>query len=154
MLSFLTNIGEMFISIAGYTRDFVRLLTSGGDVSTSISGFFEKVFDTINKTFGNATSGFDVVGFSIKFGTKIIEIFTGAVKFFIKQIPKWTASLKTMFSAGSGPASSLANGFFAAFSNLNAELPKLVPIFLEFGGAVVDAIKELFFNNESLKTLN
>ena len=145
MLSFLTNIGDMWITIAQNVKWFVKSLSSGSNVADTVGNFFTNIFDTINNTFGNATSGFDVVGFSIKFGTKIIEIFTGAVKFFIKQIPKWSASLKTMFSAGSGPASSLASGFFAAFSSLNAELPKLGPIFLEFGGAMVDAIKDFFY---------
>jgi len=142
-LSFLTNIGEMFISIAGYVRDFVGLLTTGGDVSTSISGFFEKVFDKIDETFSKSTSGFDVVDFSIKLGTKIIEVFTGAIKFFVKQIPKWTAGLKELFSPGSS-SNPITSGFFSAFDSLKAELPNLKPVLKDFGNELVDAIFRFF----------
>ena len=141
--TFFTNIGEMFISISGYVRDFVGLLTSGGDVSASVSGFFEKVFDKIDETFSKSTSGFDVVDFSIKFGTKIVQVFTGAIQFFIKQIPKWTAGLKGMFSPGSS-SNPITAGFFSAFDSLKAELPNLKPVLYDFGNELVDAIFRFF----------
>ena len=145
-LSIMQNISNMFVSIAKHVREFVKALTSGEDVSTTVGNFLGNIFGIVDNTFNKSVAGFDIAGLAIKFGTKIIEVFTGAIKFFVKQIPKWTQGLKEMFKPGSGGGGTggIFGSIFAAFGNLKDELPKLIPVLEDLGGALVDTVMRFF----------
>ena len=145
-LSIMQNISDMFVNIAKHVREFVKALTSGEDVSTTVGNFLESIFGIVDNTFNKSVAGFDIGGLAIKFGTKIVEVFTGAIKFFVKQIPKWTQGLKEMFKPGSGGGGTggIFGSIFVAFGDLKDELPKLIPVLEDLGGALVDTIMRFF----------
>jgi hypothetical protein len=139
MLGYITNIGDMFVTIAKHVKYFIKALVDGKDVSTTVSNFFSNIFGVVSGTFEKSVSGFSVGALASKFGTKIIEVFTGAIKFFVKQIPKWSAGLKGMFTgvAGAGASGGLMAPIFTALGDLTAELPKLLPVLKDFAGELV-----------------
>jgi hypothetical protein len=145
-LSIMQNISDMFVNIAKHVREFVKALTSGEDVSTTVGNFLESIFGIVDNTFNKSVAGFDIGGLAIKFGTKIVEVFTGAIKFFVKQIPKWTQGLKEMFKPGSvgGGTGGIFGSIFKALGELTDELPKLIPVLKDLGGALVDTIVRFF----------
>jgi hypothetical protein len=156
MLGYITNIGEMFVTIAKHVKYFIKALVDGEDVSTTVSNFFTNIFGVVDGTFEKSVGGFDIGSLASKFGTKIIEVFTGAVKFFVKQIPVWTAGLKGMFTggAGAGATSGLMAPIFTAFGDLKAELPKLLPVLEDFGGALIDMIWRFFQEYPWISTIS
>jgi hypothetical protein len=139
MLGYITNIGDMFVTIAKHVKYFIKALVDGEDVSTTVSNFFSNIFGVVSGTFEKSVSGFSVGALASKFGTKIIEVFTGAIKFFVKQIPLWSAGLKGMFTgvAGAGASGGLMAPIFTALGDLTAELPKLLPVLKDFAGELV-----------------
>jgi hypothetical protein len=156
IVSMLQSISDMFVGIAKHVREFVKALVNGEDVSTTVGNFMESIFGSIDTGFNAGVKGFDIQSLAVKFGTKMIEIFTGVIKFIAKQIPKWTVSLGEMFK-DPGPGG-LTGGVGAAFGTaLDGLIDTMKSIkwdeLLEaLGGALIDAMGR-FFNRFPVATL-
>lgn len=139
MLGYITNIGDMFVTIAKHVKYFIKALVDGEDVSTTVSNFFSNIFGVVSGTFEKSVGGFSIGALASKFGTKIIEVFTGAIKFFVAQIPKWSAGLAGMFKggAGAGAKAGLMAPIFTALGDLTTTLPLLLPVLKDFAGELV-----------------
>jgi len=140
LFSILKSTGEMFVEIADMVHDFVEVLTSGGDISTTISQFFLNVSHTIEDHLGFAVTGISPVSLINKFGTMLFSVISGGVKFFLKKIPEWTADLKNAFTSNSGPAAGFSQGLKDSFSGLIDNLEDLGPVLKDFGEALIGAI--------------
>lgn len=140
LFSILNSVGQMFVEIADQIKDFAKVFTSGGDISTLISQFFLNISHTIEDHLGFSITGFDPLALIDKFGTLLLQVINGGVKFFVKKIPEWTANLRKAFTSPAGPAAGFSQGLKDSFSELKDNLGDLMPVLEDFGKELLGAI--------------
>lgn len=147
LVTLATTISNMFINIATTIKDFVRMVGEG-DVSGAVERLFTGIYSSISNAFGGATGAFSTDGLISKFGTKLLQVLEGALKFLAKKIPEWTASLKNMFKKedDKGVAGGMKSAFDSALDSLTETFKSIdwISILGEFGGALLEAIPRFF----------
>lgn len=148
IVSMLQSISDMFVGIARHVREFVKALVNGKDVSTTVGNFMESIFGSIDTGFNAGVKGFDIQSLAVKFGTKMIEIFTGVIKFIAKQIPKWTESLGEMFkdTGPDGVVGGVESAFGTALKGLIGTMKsiKWEELLEALGEALIEAMGRFF----------
>jgi hypothetical protein len=141
------TISDMFVGISTSIEDFAKAVNSG-DISGGVTKLFDGIWTSISKAFSGATGGFDVMKLVSKVGTVMLEVLNGALKFFAKKLPEWTASLKTMFKKEdeSGVTGGVKSAFDVALESLTDTFKNIdwMTIIGDFGGALIGAIGRFF----------
>ena len=147
LVSLAQTISDMFVGIATSIEDFAKAIKNG-DISGAVSGLFDGIWTSISKAFSGATGGFDIMKLVSKVGTVMLEVLNGALKFFAKKLPEWTASLKTMFKKDdeNGVTGGVKSAFDVALESLTDTFKNIdwISILGEFGGALLAAIPRFF----------
>lgn len=136
----MVSISEMFVSIAGHIEDFMKVLKSGGaNLPDLIAQLFDGIYVSIQDAFFKASGEIDVTSMISRLGTSLLQILTGAVKFFTLRLKGWTEDLKKSFTDTS-KSDSVGGGIKGAFDQLVDSIPELTKFIEPFGEELIKAL--------------